>query len=59
VQVEPNTQKIYLTFTPELKEAVVKKAKETFGDRKGAISTYIEMVLRTYLGLDQPQVEET
>jgi len=47
-----------LTFTKELKQAVVKKAKEMFGDRKGAISTYVEMVLRNNLGLDQPEVEE-
>jgi len=48
-----------LTFTTQLKEAVVKKAREMFGDRKGAISTYVEMVLRNELGLDQPQVKET
>jgi hypothetical protein len=47
-----------LTFTKELKEAVVKKAREMFGDRKGAISTYVEMILRNNLGLDQPEVVE-
>ena len=47
-----------LTITKELKEAVVKKAREMFGDRKGAISTYVEMILRNNLGLDQPEVVE-
>ena len=55
---QPSTEKITLTFTKELKQALVIKAKEMFGDRKGAISTYVEMVLRNNLGLDQPEVEE-
>lgn len=59
VQQAPSTEKMTLTFTKELKGAVVKKAREMFGDRKGAISTYVEMVLRTNLGLDQPEVKET
>jgi len=59
VQQPSSTEKITLTFTTQLKEAVVKKAREMFGERKGGISTYVEMVLRTNLGLDQPQVKET
>jgi len=58
VQQPPSTEKITLTFTKQLKEAVVKKAKEMFGDRKGSLSTYVEMILRNNLGLDQPEVEE-
>jgi len=56
---QPSTEKVTLTFTKELKEALIKKAREMFGDRKGSMSTYVEMVLRTNLGLDQPQVHET
>jgi len=48
-----------LTFTTQLKEAVVKKARATFGERKGAISTWVEMVLRNELHLNVPNVEET
>ena len=59
VQQASVTEKMTLTFTRQLKEAVVKKAREMFGERKGAISTYVEMVLRNELGLDQPQVKET
>ena len=56
---QPSTEKITLTLTTELKEALVKKAREMFGNRKGSISVYTEMILRTNLGLDQPQVIET
>jgi hypothetical protein len=59
VQQASHTEKMTLTFTTELKEALVKKAKEMFGERKGSVSTYVEMVLRMNLGLDQPQVYET
>jgi len=52
------TVKLTLTLTNELKEALVKKAKEMFGDRKGSLSIYTEMILRNNLGLDQPQVQE-
>jgi len=56
---QPSTEKITLTLTTELKEALLKKAREMFGNRKGSISVYTEMILRTNLGLDQPQVIET
>jgi len=35
------------------------KAKDTFGDRQGYLSMYVEMVLRNHLGLSQAHVEET
>jgi len=55
---QPKTVKLTLTLTSELKEALIKKAKELFGDRKGAISAYVEMTLRNELGLQLPDVEE-
>jgi len=55
---QSSTEKITLTLTTDLKEALVKKAREMFGQRKGSLSTYVEMVLRMNLGLDQPQVNE-
>jgi hypothetical protein len=59
VQQASHTEKILLTLTTELKQALVKKAREMFGERKGSVSIYVEMVLRNNLGLDQPQVLET
>jgi len=55
---QPSTEKITLTFTKELKQALVKKAKEIFGDRKGSLSTYVEMILRQELGMNAPGVNE-
>jgi len=56
--VQPATTKLTLTLTRELKAALIKKAKQMFGDRRGAISTYVEMTLRNELGLSHPEVEE-
>jgi hypothetical protein len=53
------TTKLTLTLTNELKEALIKKAKQMFGDRRGAISTYTEMVLRRELNMGIEGVEET
>jgi len=53
------TVKTLLTFTTELYKAVYQKAKETFGDRQGFLSMYVEMMLRKDLGLNMPNVEET
>jgi hypothetical protein len=56
--IQPATVKLTLTLTNELKEALIKKAHDMFGNRKGAISTYVEMTLRNDLQLSHPQVEE-
>jgi len=56
--VQPATTKLTLTLTNELKAALIKKARQMFGDRRGAISTYVEMVLRNDLQLSHPEVEE-
>lgn len=53
------TRKTLLTFTTELFKKLDSKAKETFGDRQGYLSMYVEMVLRNHLGLSQPNVEDT
>jgi hypothetical protein len=58
-QPQPATTKLVLTLTNELKNALIEKAKQTFGDRKGSISAYVEMVLRNHLELSHPDVEET
>lgn len=53
------TSKLTLTLTEDLIKAIKKKSMHLFGRRKGAISHYVEMVLRNDLHLDQPNVEET
>lgn len=52
------TRKVTLTFTTELSDILRNRANDTFGNRKGALSLYIEMVLRTALSLKQHGVEE-
>jgi len=54
-----STSKLTLTLTDELVKAVKKKSYKLFGKRRGAISSYVEMVLRNDLHLRQPGVEET
>jgi DNA mismatch repair protein MutH len=58
-KAEPATVKLVLSLTPELKEALIKKARQVFGSRKGNISTYVEMVLRQNLDMKLEGVEET
>jgi len=53
-----STNKLTLTLTQELIKAVKKKATKLFGRRKGAISHYVEMVLRNDLHLPYKGVEE-
>jgi len=53
-----STSKLSLTLTEELIKAVKKKALRLFGNRKGSISAYVEMVLRNDLHLRQKGVEE-
>jgi len=55
----PPTTKLDLTLTVELVMAVKQKAFKLFGRRKGAISHYVEMVLRNDLHLKQKDVEES
>jgi hypothetical protein len=54
----PKTRKMLLTFTEELAQAVEKVAYEKMGHRKGALSMYIELVLRNELHLPLKGVEE-
>jgi len=53
------TIKTLLTLTPDLMKKLDDKAKDTFGDRQGYLSMYVEMVLRNHLGLSQEHVEDT
>jgi len=55
----PQTSKLDLTLTDELIEAIKKRAEELFGRRKGAISHYVEMVMRNDLQLIHKGVDET
>lgn len=48
-------EKVALTITPDLKEAITKAAKEQFGDRKGATAMFVEFKLRELLKL--PKLE--
>jgi len=47
----PQLGKLTLTLTEEVVKATKKKAWAMFGHRKGAISVYVEMVLRNDLHL--------
>lgn len=53
------TVKFLLGLTPELKKKVKSEAHRMFGNRKGAESIYVEMVLRIYLKMDVEGVKET
>jgi len=53
------TSKLAVSLTDELIKAIKKKARRLFGKRKGAVSNYVEMVLRNDLGLSHKDVEET
>lgn len=53
------TSKLTLTLTEDLIKAIKKKSMQLFGKRKGAISSYVEMVLRNDLGLAHKNVEES
>jgi hypothetical protein len=52
------TVKTLLTLTVDCYKALEKKARETFGDRQGYLSMYVEMVIRNHLGLASEHVEE-
>lgn len=54
----PNTSKFCLTLTNVLIKVVKEKAYKTFGNRKGHISMYVEMILRNEFNLAQPYMEE-
>lgn len=51
--------KLTLTVTEELKDEIIKRAKENFGDRRGVISWFVEMELRKTLNMQLPGVTET
>jgi hypothetical protein len=44
-------KRMELYLSKEVVEGVKAKAKQTYGDRKGGISYYVEAVLRTHLGI--------
>jgi hypothetical protein len=52
------TVKTLLTLTTDCYKALEKKARETFGDRQGYLSMYVEMIIRNHLGLASEHVEE-
>jgi len=53
------TDKFLLCLTTELKERVKHEAHRMFGQRKGAESHYVEMVLRIHLHMNVDGVDET
>jgi hypothetical protein len=55
----PKTEKFLLGLTSELKQKVKQEAHKMFGNRKGAESIYVEMVLRIYLKMNVEGVQET
>lgn len=46
------------TLTTTVKKEAEAKARELFGNRKSALSFYIEMILRNHLGMKQKNVED-
>ncbi len=54
----PSTSKFCLTLTDGLIKVIKEKAYRTFGNRKGHISMFVEMILRNEFNLNQPFVEE-
>lgn len=55
---QKKTVKTLLSLTQECYRTLEKRARETFGDRQGCLSMYVEMVLRNHLGLSLERVEE-
>ena len=55
---EDGTSRMMVTLTDDLIKILKQKSKETFGNRKGALSMYVEMLLRNSLGLSTKGVEE-
>lgn len=53
------TEKLNLSLTRELKNALQTGARDLFGDRKGAVSIYAEMLLRKELNMKIEGVTET
>jgi len=53
------TEKFLLCLTSPLKKRVKEEAHKMFGNRKGAESIYVEMVLRVYLHMNVDGVAET
>lgn len=53
------TEKFLLCLTKELKKEVKGEAHRMFGNRKGAESIYVEMVLRIHLHMNVKGVNET
>ena len=47
----PQTNRLTLTLTVDLIASIKERAMELFGKRKGAISHYVEMVMRNDLHL--------
>lgn len=52
------TEKILLTFSTDLKKRVIKESEKMFGQRKGAVSLYVEQAMRIHLHMNIPGVEE-
>ena len=55
---DPRTSRMMVTLTTDLIKTLKKNAKEMFGDRKGALSLYVEMLLRNSLNMGVKGVDE-
>lgn len=55
---EPPTSKLTLTLTKGLIKRIKSESRNKFGRRKGAISMWVEMVLRNELSLELEGVDE-
>lgn len=56
---ENRTARMMVTLTTDLIDTLKQKSVETFGNRKGALSLYVEMLLRNSLELSSRGVDET
>jgi len=59
LESKATTEKFLLCLTRDLKKKIKQEAHRMFGNRKGAESLYVEMVMRSYFKMNIEGVEET
>jgi len=55
---DKGVERVTLSLTRALKRRLIQEAKAMFGDRKGALSLYVEATLRNHFSMRQQGVEE-
>jgi hypothetical protein len=49
-------KRVIITLSDETRQALKEKVQQMFGNRRGALSIYVEMVLRNELGLSHKEL---